>query len=139
MQRRCSNCITPTVNPAQCYKVFGVTSNSPTTHIVRASTAERKPYAFQRLFRSTNMRLGRVPFFLSSSQVWAGPPFRPFLFAAPLKTPCPSSRLYPGPTAELRLMCASHEIKRHRSFPSPNIPNYGNASNSRKTLVQLMM
>jgi hypothetical protein len=40
-------------------------------HIVRATTAERKPYAFQRLFRSTNMRLGRVPFF--SRPVKSGP------------------------------------------------------------------
>lgn len=39
-------------------------------HIVRATTAERTLYGFQRLFRSTNMRLGRVPF---SRPVKSGP------------------------------------------------------------------
>jgi hypothetical protein len=86
-ERRCSQCVASTVNPAQQF--FWGYPQQPyydgVEHIVRVTTAERKPYAFQRLFRSTNMRLGRVPFFLSSSQVWARPPFRPFLFAAQLE------------------------------------------------------
>ena len=93
MRRRCTECIAPTVNPAQCYKFFGVASDRPTVqHIVRVTTAEHKPYAFQRLFRSTNMRHGRVPFF-SLVQSGLGPassvPIR-----CPIKTPRPKFQTF---------------------------------------------
>jgi hypothetical protein len=99
------------------YKFFGVVSNDSVEHNARVTTAERKRYAFQRLFRSTDMRLGRVPFFLSSSQVWARPPFRPFLFAAQLK----------------RLAPRVPDCERTNRGTPPNIPDYGSTSNSEKT------
>jgi hypothetical protein len=63
---------------------------------------------FQRLFRSTNMRLGRVPFFSLVPSVKSGPGLpsvRSYLLPNQRAFgTCPSSRPRPGPTTELRLM-----------------------------------